>query len=528
MAVKRVAVIGAGVSGLVAIKSCVEDGLEPVCFEREDQVGGVWVFRDEVRTEHEESALYHALVTNSSKEMMCYSDFPFPKDCPPYIPGKQLGQYYKDYAEKFGLLQYIRFGTSVLNVEEAADYDTTGRWSVTTRGPGGESTEVFDAVMVCTGMFSQAKIPKYPGQDEFEGDILHSNDYRKSEGFEGKTVLVVGGSHSAGDVAVDTSRKSKKTYISMRNGTWVITRTGPLGWPRDLFLNRRFNFLLPEWYRRSIVEKDLATRLNSDNLGLKSTRKLFCSEVMVNDDIANRIFCGAVSAKPGIKHFTKRGVVFTDGTKIDDLDVVIYATGYNIKVPFVGTHLIADKVEELDLYMYVFPSKIKHPTFACIGFVMTIGAHAPVFELQARWATQVFKGKVPLPSQQAMATDIAMKRKFLYERYGKHIIFIPPIPYQDCIASKIGAKPNFKQLFLKDPMLALKCFFGPAVPPSYRLVGPHTWSGARDAIMNVWQNTVSGTKFRETPVGNGPEGYPLALKLMLFVALVAGLCLSVV
>lgn len=528
MAVKKVAVIGAGVSGLASIKTCLEEGFEPVCFERDEKVGGVWVFRDEVRTNHEESALYHALVTNSSKEMMCYSDYPFPKDCPPYIPGKQLGKYYEDYAEHFGLLKHIRFSTKVLKLEEADDYDITGRWSVTTEGPGGESTDIFDAVMVCTGMFSQAKMPTYPGQDEFEGEILHSNDYRKADSYANKTVLVVGGSHSAGDVAVDTSRKSKKTYISMRNGTWVITRAGPMGWPRDLFLNRRFNFLLPEWYRRNIVEKDLATRFNVDNLGLRSTRKLFCSEVMVNDDIANRIFCGALTAKPGIKHFTQKGVVFTDGTKIDNLDSVIYATGYNIKVPFVGTHLISDKIDELQLYQYVFPAKQKHPTFACVGFVMTVGAHAPVFEIQARWATQVFKGNVSLPPVSGMLKDIEMKKKFLYQKFGKHIIFIPPIPYQDGIATKIGAKPTFKSLFLKDPILALKCFFGPAVPASYRLQGPHVWSGARDTIMNVWQNTVSGTKFRDTPIANGPEGYPVALKLIFLVCIVAGLYLAMV
>lgn len=150
------------------------------------------MFRDEVRTNHEESALYHALVTNSSKEMMCYSDYPFPKDCPPYIPGKQLGKYYEDYAEHFGLLKHIRFSTKVLKLEEADDYDITGRWSVTTEGPGGESTDIFDAVMVCTGMFSQAKMPTYPGQDEFEGEILHSNDYRKADSYANKTVLVVG------------------------------------------------------------------------------------------------------------------------------------------------------------------------------------------------------------------------------------------------------------------------------------------------------------------------------------------------
>ena len=154
--------------------------------------GGIWVFREEAGKGQEQSALYHSLITNSSKEMMCYSDFPFSKDTPPYIPGKQLCQYYVDYANKFDLIKHIRFKSKVIEVREAPDHASSGRWTVTVQGPGGESTERYDAVMVCTGMFSSAMIPTYPGQEEFEGQILHSNDYRKADEYADKTVLVVG------------------------------------------------------------------------------------------------------------------------------------------------------------------------------------------------------------------------------------------------------------------------------------------------------------------------------------------------
>ena len=64
---------------------------------------------------------------------------------------------------------------------------------------------------------------------------------------------------------------------------------------------------------------------------------------MVNDDIGTRILCGAVVCKTGIDHFTKRGVVFKDGTAVDDLDLVVYATGYKLKVPIVDNDVIAGK-----------------------------------------------------------------------------------------------------------------------------------------------------------------------------------------
>lgn len=41
---KRVAIVGAGVSGLASIKCCLEEGLEPTCFERSDDLGGLWRF----------------------------------------------------------------------------------------------------------------------------------------------------------------------------------------------------------------------------------------------------------------------------------------------------------------------------------------------------------------------------------------------------------------------------------------------------------------------------------------------------
>ena len=76
-AVKRVAVIGAGASGLTATKSCLDEGLEPVCFERTDDVGGLWLFTEKVRDG--QSCVMNSTITNTTKEMSSYSDFPPPK-----------------------------------------------------------------------------------------------------------------------------------------------------------------------------------------------------------------------------------------------------------------------------------------------------------------------------------------------------------------------------------------------------------------------------------------------------------------
>ena len=76
-AVKRVAVIGAGACGLTATKACLDEGLEPVCFERADDLGGLWRFTEKVRDG--QSCVMSFTVSNTTKEMSSFSDFPPPK-----------------------------------------------------------------------------------------------------------------------------------------------------------------------------------------------------------------------------------------------------------------------------------------------------------------------------------------------------------------------------------------------------------------------------------------------------------------
>ncbi|KAI8483285.1 hypothetical protein Bbelb_390260 [Branchiostoma belcheri] len=150
MGSKRVAIIGAGVSGLTSIKACLEEGLQPVCFEQHDDLGGVWYYSDDVRP-NQGAAMYRSLITNSSKEMMSFSDFPFPKDTPPYLPYHRVYTYLQDYAQHFDLKKHIRFGTQVSRIQKTEDFDETGRWEVRTVQTGhgdGEQKEIFDAVMV--------------------------------------------------------------------------------------------------------------------------------------------------------------------------------------------------------------------------------------------------------------------------------------------------------------------------------------------------------------------------------------------
>ena len=108
---KTVAVLGAGASGLTAIKCCLDEGLEPTCFERTDYIGGLWHYTE--KAQEGQACVMKSTVINTSKEMMCYSDYPIPKEYPPYMHNRYVDKYFNMYADEFKLRERIRFKTEV-------------------------------------------------------------------------------------------------------------------------------------------------------------------------------------------------------------------------------------------------------------------------------------------------------------------------------------------------------------------------------------------------------------------------------
>ena len=131
MASKRVAIIGAGISGLSAIKACLEEELVPVCLEKSDHVGGLWHYEKEVRDGV--ASVMKNTITNVCKETTPFSDYPFPEDAPNYLRNAEFLEYLESYAKEFDLLRYIQYNKEVVRVEEAEGYEENGQWLVTYR-----------------------------------------------------------------------------------------------------------------------------------------------------------------------------------------------------------------------------------------------------------------------------------------------------------------------------------------------------------------------------------------------------------
>ena len=81
-----------------------------------------------------------------------------------------------------------------------------------------------------------------------------------------------------------------------------------------------------------------------------------------------------------------------------------------------------DRIEDLEMFHFVWPAKERHHTLATVGFIMIIGPHAPALELQARWAVQVFKKKASLPPTEVMMKEIMGRKMGTLKRFGQHKI----------------------------------------------------------------------------------------------------------
>ncbi|XP_067240887.1 flavin-containing monooxygenase 5-like isoform X2 [Chanodichthys erythropterus] len=397
---KRVAVIGGGTSGLTCIKCCLDEGLEPVCFETSDDIGGLWRFKE--NPDPDRASIYHSLIINTSKEMMCYSDFPIPAHFPNYMHNSLIMDYFRMYAEHFQLTRHIRFQTKVLHVTPRPDFPHSGQWDVEIQSKDGQrEKQVFDAVMVCTGHHCHPHLPlkDFPGIDTFKGKYFHSRDYKNPEEWRGKRVVVIGIGNSGGDIAVELSRMAKQVYLSTRKGSWILNRVGDNGLPSDMMINNRMYGwiiqMLPVGFISNVGEKRLNKRFDHKLYGLQPAHRVFSQHPMVNDDLPNRILSGTVSVKPNVQEFRGSSVVFEDGTVEDDIDLVVFATGYTFSFPFLSSHVIPVTKNKVSLYKYMYPPALERPTLAVIGLIQPLGAIMPISEMQARWATRVFKGMWP-------------------------------------------------------------------------------------------------------------------------------------
>ncbi|HMQ47349.1 MAG TPA: NAD(P)-binding domain-containing protein [Saprospiraceae bacterium] len=411
----RVAVIGAGCSGLAAIKNLIQAGINDiVCFEKNDQIGGNWVFT----AGESHSSVCETTHIISSKKMSEFLDFPMPEDYPDYPSHRQVLAYFQAYAQRFDLEKYIRFNTSVQQVTKSEN----GGWVIHLES--GEQ-EQFDYLMVANGHHS---VPRWPDTSgHFSGELIHSHQYKSSQAFAGKRVLVMGAGNSGCDCAVEISRVADYTAISMRRPYYIVPKFF-MGKPTDTFNEHIVHvppFILKYLQRVSLYLQ--VGRYSYYGLETPDYPITQCHPIL-NSELLYKIRHGRVNPRKGISRIEGKQVFFEDGRQ-EEYDCIVAATGYQIAFPFFDAALIDfEHADRIPLYLrMIHPT---HPTLFFIGLVQPQGCIWPLSDLQAKLAANHIAGRWSLPENldrlaEREANQIA--RSFLHAK--RHLLEVHYRPF---------------------------------------------------------------------------------------------------
>jgi cation diffusion facilitator CzcD-associated flavoprotein CzcO len=389
----KVCIIGAGCSGFTTAKALADKGIAFDCFEMSDQIGGNWVFKNK----NGRSACYQSLHIDTSKYRMQFDDLPIPGDYPDYPHHSQVLAYFNAYVDRFDLKRRITFNTEVTKAERLAD----GKWRVTLST--GEA-RLYDALIVANGHHWDQHIPKFPGH--FDGPSFHSHRYLdpfEPVDMRGKRVLVVGMGNSAMDIASELSQRpiASKLFVAARRGVWIFPK----------YINGQVpdKGVMPAWMPRFLM-RALIKRMIVKAVGRMKDYGLpepahhpADAHPSVSGEFLTRVGCGDISVKPNIAELQGTRVKFTDGT-VEDIDAIIYATGYNITFPFLDRSVI----EVVDNHVALFKRICKPgiPNLFFMGLAQPLPTLVNFAEQQARWVSAVLAGECALPSPAEMEETI--------------------------------------------------------------------------------------------------------------------------
>ncbi|MFQ3582561.1 MAG: NAD(P)-binding domain-containing protein [Chloracidobacterium sp.] len=414
----KVCIIGAGCSGITAAKALYEHGFDFDCYEKSDRVGGNWVFGNK----NGMSSAYRRLFINTSRERMQYSDFPMPKHYPTFPHHSQVAEYFDAYVDHFGFRSRIQFETGVRRAEQVSD----GTWVITLDDG---RTSRYDALIVANGHHWNPRYPEPPFPGEFQGLTLHSHHYIDNDIFRDKNVVILGMGNSAMDIACESSEVAKQTFLAARRGAYIIPKY-IFGKPLDQIVTTA---KIPWSVRQRMFEWTLRLTVGRmEDYGLpKPDHRFGEAHPTISGRILDRITHGVITPKPNIAELLGSQVRFTDGS-IEDVDVIVYCTGYKVTFPFFDEDFISAPDNDLPLFRRVFKPDIPNVFF--IGLLQPLGAIMPLAEAQGQWVASYLKGEYALPSRADMEADMERERARMFARYVKSKRHTMQVDFDDYLA----------------------------------------------------------------------------------------------
>ncbi|HEX4110618.1 MAG TPA: FAD-dependent oxidoreductase, partial [Solirubrobacteraceae bacterium] len=297
----RVCVVGAGTSGLAAIRGLRRAGHEVRAYEAAAGIGGMWRYGD--------TAAYASLRTNTSRRRMQYPSLAIGRSVAEFPHHSEMLAYLERYAEANGLASSIELATRVQRARLGPD----GGWEVELADRQG-APERFDALVVASGHYRDPEIPSLPGR--FAGEIRHVRDYDAPEPYWGRRVVVLGAGQSALDIAAEVATVAERVTLSCRQGHHLVPRR-VLGRPLDEF-DRSTALLLPPAAVRALLELLIrAGRATPPRGGFPlAAHPLLQTRwpVVVSPALQAALEEGAIHHRPRIAALEADHVRFEDGT----------------------------------------------------------------------------------------------------------------------------------------------------------------------------------------------------------------------
>jgi len=406
----RACVIGAGSSGIASCQVLHARGIPFDCVEAGSEIGGNWRYLND----NEMSSAYRSLRINTSRHLMEYRSFPMPEYLPDYPDHFQIAEYFDSYVDHFGFRDKIRFRTEVTHVQPLdGGYDVTVR----SRDTGAEETLRYGAVLVANGHHWDARYPEppFPGAETFTGAQTHSHHYKVPDAYVGKRVLVLGFGNSATDIAVETCRVSERTFLAMRRSAHVWPKF-MFGRPSDRLVHPLMTVVLHMWEQRAIARALMWLKWGDQSrYGLaEPDHELLSAHPTISEDLLSRLGHGDITVKPDIERFDGDKVHFSDGSA-EEIDAVIYCTGYKVTFPFLDGQVVTSEDNHIDLYKRVVAPE--HPGLYFIGLVQPLGAIMPLAEGQSEWVADMLEGAATLPTPEHMHADIKEYDRRIAKRY---------------------------------------------------------------------------------------------------------------
>lgn len=338
----KIAIIGAGLTGVSAASHCVGHGFDVQIFEAgpRKQLGGIWS-----RVNNTSGLQIHSIMYRFHPSVTWSGGYP---------NRQQIVSQITELWKRYGLESKTIFDTPVEKVYK----DEKGRWIINDTSNGR-----FDGIIAAVGTCGDAKMPHMPGMEKFKGEIYHSSDLTGKEA-KGKNMIIIGGGASAVEaLEFAAHEEAKKTYILARSDKWIIPRNPVV----DILLS--FNIFggetpfswIPETILRKFFYRDLQDLAPTD-------KGLFTGTPMVNSDVMDKIREGKAEWLRGdIKGFTEEGVKFNlrskgvpaggpGREKIIKGDIVVMATGFDRPtLNFLPEDSFVDPYSPPNWYLQTFP-----------------------------------------------------------------------------------------------------------------------------------------------------------------------------